>query len=80
MAKKLSFLETFDLAIGRIIALIVGGAGALVFSIAFDARDFNDALFPMGIGSGLLLIAAAMFYWRITLINVFEFMAGFGSK
>lgn len=80
MAKRPSIFETFDLAIGRLIALTFAGAGALVLFIAFEARDGRDALLPFGIGVGLLLIAAAMLYWRITFLNIFEFLAGFGGS
>ncbi|MEL6920139.1 MAG: hypothetical protein AAFO77_03825 [Pseudomonadota bacterium] len=80
MAKGRNFLETFDLAIGRLIALMLGGAGALALLIAFEARDSGDVVLPIGIGVVLLLVAAAMLYWRITFLSIFEFLAGGFSR
>ncbi|MEO0702218.1 MAG: hypothetical protein AAFY80_08780 [Pseudomonadota bacterium] len=80
MTKARRCFEVFNLTLGRLIALIPGGAGALALLIAFEAPDLRGALLPAGIGLGLLLVAAAMLYWRFTFLHILEFMASWGSS
>lgn len=80
MNKSRSFFETFDLALGRFIAFILGGAGALVLFIAFEGRGGEGSLISTGIGLGLLLIAAAIVYWRVTFLDIIQLFAGGGSS
>lgn len=80
MTRARRYFEVFNLAMGRLIALLLVGAGALAFIIAFEATTLRSALLPTGIGLGLWLVAAAMLYWRFTFLHIVEFMAGFGSS
>lgn len=80
MTKARRFFEAFDLALGRFIALMFGVAGTLALFIALEARDVQDALLPIGIGLGLLLVAAAMLYRRVTFLNTVQFFASGGSS
>ena len=65
-----SFLETFNLALGMLIALILGAIGAFLLYLAFSLGD----MFWVGvIGAVLVLIALAMLFFRVTILNILAF-------
>jgi len=80
MTKRRNWFETCDLLIGRLIALIIAGVGALATLIAFEVSDFQDAFLPFVIGLGLLLLAAALLYWRVSFLNMLQFFTSGGSS
>lgn len=81
MTKAQRFFETFNLAFGRLVAVIIGAAGALLVYIAVEAWGSSGALIPGGIGLALLCLAAAMLYWRATFLGILEVLAsGVTSK
>ena len=68
-----SFLQTFDRALGSLVALIFGAVGA---GLLYVAWNLWDGVFWMAvIGGVLVLIALAMLYWRVTFLRIFEFFA-----
>lgn len=72
MTKIRRFFETFNLALGMLIALLLGAVGALLLYLAVSLGD----MFWVGaIGLGLVLIAVAMLYWRVTILRILEFFA-----
>ena len=75
MSKAKYVFETFDLAIGRGIALLIGGAGGLSLYIGYILREAHNVFWPVVIGLVLLLIAAALLYWRVTLLKIIEVFA-----
>ncbi|MEM7719544.1 MAG: hypothetical protein AAF222_10085 [Pseudomonadota bacterium] len=71
-----SFFETFNLALGRLIAILLGAMGAFLLYLALL---LGDMVWVGAIGAGLVLIAAAMLYWRMTLLHILEFFSGGSS-
>ncbi len=64
-----SFLETFNLALGMLIALILGAIGGLLLYLAFSL----GGMFWVGvIGAVLVLMALAMLYFRVTILRILE--------
>ena len=64
------FFETFNLALGMLIALLIGAVGAFLLYIAVSLGD----MFWVGvIGAVLVLIALAMLYFRVTILNILAF-------
>ena len=68
--KLRSFFETFNFALGMLIALILGALGGFLLYLAFSL----GGMFWVGvIGAVLVLIALAMLYFRVTILNILAF-------
>lgn len=66
------FFETFNLALGMFVALLIGAVGALLLYVAVSLGD----MFWIGaIGAFLLLGAAAMLYRRVTILGILDIFA-----
>ena len=81
MTKARQFFETFNLALGRLVALIVGAVGVLALYISWEAWGSSGAMVAAAIGIGLIVLATAMLYWRVTILGIVEFFSqGFISN
>ena len=70
------FFETFNLALGMLIALLIGAVGAFLLYIAVSLGN----MFWVGaIGVFFLLGAAAMLYLRVTILGILDVFARGGS-
>jgi len=67
-----TFLETFNLALGVLVALFFGAIGGLLVYLAVSV---GDMVWVGVIGAALVLIALAMLYFRVTILRIFEFFA-----
>ena len=66
-----SFLQTFNRALGMLVALIFGAVGAFLL---YASWNLWDGVFWMSIlGLVLVLVAIAMLYWRVTFLRILEF-------
>lgn len=72
MNTAVRFLKAFDLALGRLLALILGGLGGFLVYLSVNLWGDTATLIMCGIGVGLLLIAGIMLYRRVTLIGVID--------
>lgn len=63
------FFETFNLALGMLVALLIGGVGAFLLYIAVS---LGDMVWVGAIGLGLVLLAAVMLYRRVTILGILE--------
>ena len=68
-----SFFQTFDVALGMLVALVIGAGGGFLLYVAL--RVWDGMFWPGVIGLVLVLIAAAMLYWRVTILRIVEFFA-----
>ncbi len=65
-----SFLQTFNLALGLLVALVIGAFGALLL---YAAWVLQDGTFWLGVFGGcLVLLSAVMMYRRVTILGVLE--------
>ncbi len=70
------FFETFNLALGMLVALLIGAVGALLLYIAVSLGD----MFWVGaIGVFFILGAAAMLYLRVTILGILDIFTRGGS-
>lgn len=76
MTKARQFFETFNLALGRLIALLIGAIGVFLLYVAFS---LGGTFWLGAIGLGFVLIAAAMLYWRVTILGILDFFASGAS-
>lgn len=75
MATLRRFFRTFDLMLGRLIALVLGAIGGFLVYFSWHVWGDTATMITFGIGLGLLLIAALMLYYRVTLFGVLDFFA-----
>ena len=68
-----TFLQTFNLALGLAVALLIGAIGAGLLYLAFA---IGDMVWVGAIGAVLLLGGAAMIYRRVTILNIIDFFSG----
>ncbi|MEO0945450.1 MAG: hypothetical protein AAFY06_11500 [Pseudomonadota bacterium] len=73
MSTARRFFETFNLALGRIIALLIGAVGGLLVYFAIQIWGDSITTVMLCIGLALLAIAAAMLYFRMTFLGFMEF-------
>ncbi|NBD29005.1 MAG: hypothetical protein GVY31_03070 [Alphaproteobacteria bacterium] len=78
MPSNSRFFETFDLALGRLIALLLGAIGGFLVYFALHVWGDTATLVTFGIGLVLLFIAGIMLYYRVPVSRVLEFF-GVGS-
>ena len=65
-----SFLQTFNLALGILVSLIIGAIGAFLLYVAWHLWD---GVFWMAvIGGVLVLIALLMLFYRVTFLRILE--------
>lgn len=75
MTKTQRFFETFDLALGRLIAGLLGAAGAFLLYVAWHIWGGPPTVVVIGIGGALVPLSAAMLYCRVTLLRLIAFFA-----
>ena len=64
------FFETFNLALGILVALILGAIGAFLLYVAWSLWD---GVFWIGvIGGGLVFLSLLMLIWRVTFLRILE--------
>jgi len=76
MSKLRTFFETFNLALGMLLALVIGAVGALLLYLAFS---LSDMVWVGAIGLVLVLVAVLMIYRRVTILHVLDFFASGSS-
>ncbi|MEL7149630.1 MAG: hypothetical protein AAGK71_02790 [Pseudomonadota bacterium] len=76
MSKLRTFFETFNLALGMLLALLIGAVGALLLYLAFS---LSDMVWVGVIGLVLVVVAAVMLYRRVTILHVLDFFASGSS-
>lgn len=72
MSTARRLIETFNLALGRIIALLIGAFGGFLVYVAINIWGDTATTVMLIIGLGLLLIAGAMLYFRMTILGFLE--------
>lgn len=75
MSSARRFFQMFNLALGRLIALLLCVIGGYLVYVALNIWGDGPTWIMFGIGLALLLIAAAMLYWRITFFGILEFFS-----
>ncbi len=68
-----TFFQTFNLALGMLVALIIAAIGA---GLLYLAISLGDMVWVGAIGAFLLLGAAAMLYMRVTFLGILDFFSG----
>ena len=71
-----TFFQTFNLALGMLVALIIGAIGA---GLLYLAISLGDMVWVGAIGAFFLLGAAAMLYMRVTFLGILDIFARGGS-
>ena len=75
MSTARRFFETFDLALGRLLALVFGVIGGFLVYAAWHIWGDAPTTIMFCIGLGLLLVAGLMLYYRVTFFGLLEFFA-----
>ncbi len=74
--KARRFFETFKLALGRLVALIVVAMGALLVYAAYLSWSASGPTVMGGIGLALLVLSAARLCWRAIFLGILETLSG----
>ncbi len=75
MTRLRHFVEIFDLALGRLIALFLGAIGGLLIYFSWHTWGDTATLVPFGLGLGLLTITGIMLYCRMTFLGLLGYFA-----
>lgn len=73
MSTARRFFETFNLALGRLIALLIGAIGAFLVYVAIHLWGDTATTVMFFIGLAMICVAAAMLYFRMTILGFLEF-------
>ena len=65
-----SFLQTFDLALGMAVALILGAIGGFLIYVAWHL--WEGVVWMAVIGAVLILIAVLMVVFRVTFLRILD--------
>ena len=65
-----TFLQTFDLALGMAVALILGAIGGFLIYVAWHLWD--GVVWMAVIGAVLVLIAVLMVVFRVTFLRILD--------
>ena len=68
--KLKTFLQTFDLALGMAVALILGAIGGFLIYVAWHLWD--GVVWMAVIGAVLVLIAVLMLVFRVTFLRILD--------
>ena len=68
-----TLLQTFNLALGILVALILGAIGGFLIYVAWHL--WEGVFWMAVIGAVLVLIALVMLIWRVTFLRILEFFS-----
>ena len=68
-----SFLETFNLALGILVALVIGAVGAFLLYVAWHLWD--GVWWMAVIGGGCVVVALLMLICRVTFLRIIEIIS-----
>lgn len=71
MSKLRLFFRTFDLALGILVALILGGIGAFLIYVAWHL--WEGVIWMAVIGGVFVLVALLMLIYRVTFLRFLNF-------